>query len=100
MTPPSLTAEREPLADVTTTDKDVKVTIEMPGISKQDIKINAYEDSIEVSTLESAPKKYRRLIELPPETDIESAKSSYANGILEVTFEKKGKPKGREIKID
>jgi hypothetical protein len=32
MTPPALTAEREPLADVMATDKDVKVTVEMPGI--------------------------------------------------------------------
>jgi len=100
MIPPALTAEREPLADVTTTDKDVRVTVEMPGISKQDIKINAYDDSVEVSTLETAPKKYRRLIELPLDADIETAKSTYTNGILEITFKKKGKSKGKEIKID
>ena len=98
--PPALTAEREPLADVTTTDKDIKVTVEMPGISKQDIKIDAYEGSVEVSTLETAPKKYRRLIELPPDADLETAKSTYTNGILEITFKKRGKPKGKEIKID
>jgi HSP20 family protein len=100
MTPPALTAEREPLADVITTDKDVKVTVEMPGVSKQDIKINAYDGSVEVSTIETAAKKYHRLIELPPDADVETAKSAYANGILEITFKKKGKPKGKEIKID
>jgi HSP20 family protein len=100
MSRPSLTAEREPLADVTVTNKDIKVTLEMPGISKQDIKINVYQDSVEVSTTETAPKKYRRIIELPSESDIESARSTYTNGILEITFKKKGKPKGREIKID
>jgi HSP20 family protein len=100
MTPPALTAEREPLADVITTDKDIKVTVEMPGVSKQDIKINAYDSSVEVSTIETAAKKYHRLIELPPDADVETAKSTYANGILEITFKKKGKPKGKEIKID
>jgi HSP20 family protein len=100
MTTPALTAEREPLADVTTTDKDVKVTVEMPGVSKQDIKISAQEGSVEVSTTESASKKYRRLIELPPEADLETAKSTYTNGILEITFKKKGKTKGKELKID
>jgi HSP20 family protein len=99
-TAPALTAEREPLADVITTDKDIKVAIEMPGISKQDIKINAYDGSVEVSTLETAPKKYRRLIELPSDADLETAKSTYTNGILEITFKKKGKPRGKEIKID
>jgi HSP20 family protein len=100
MTPPALTAEREPLADVISTDKDIKVAVEVPGISKQDIKINVQDSSVEVSTIETAPKKYRRLIELPPDTDIESAKSTYTNGILEITFKKKSKPKGKEIKID
>ncbi len=100
MTTPALTAEREPLADVITTDQDIKVTLEMPGISKQDIKINAYDGSVEVSTTETASKKYRRLIELPSDADLETAKSTYTNGILEINFKKKGKPKGKEIKID
>lgn len=98
--PPALTAEREPLSDITTSGSDVKVTVEMPGISKQDIKISAYDSSVEVSTTEAARRKYRRLIELPPDADVETAKSTYANGILEITFKKKGKPKGREIKVD
>lgn len=100
MTPPALTAEREPLADVTTSDKDVKVTVEMPGVSKQDIKINVQDGSVEVSTIESASKKYRRLIELPPDADLETAKSTYTNGILEIAFKKKGKTKAKELKID
>jgi HSP20 family protein len=100
MTPPALTAEREPLSDVITTEKDIKVTVEMPGISKQDIKINAYDGSVEVSTVETAAKKYRRFIELPPDADLETAKSTYTNGILEITFKKKGKTKGKELKID
>ncbi len=99
-TTPALTAEREPLADVITSDKDVKVTVEMPGISKQDIKINVQDGSVEVSTTDTAPKKYRRLIELPSDADLETAKSTYTNGILEITFKKKGKTKGKELKID
>jgi HSP20 family protein len=100
VTAPALAAEREPLADVITTDNDVKVTVEMPGISKNDIKINAYDGTVEVSTTETAPKKYHRIIDLPPDADLETAKSKYINGILEITFNKKAKPKSREIKID
>jgi HSP20 family protein len=39
---------------------------------------------------------------LPKDIDIETAKSTYNNGILEVTFDKKKqtRPKGKEIKID
>jgi HSP20 family protein len=97
---PMLTAEREPLADVTTTDKGVKVTVEMPGINKQDIKVSAYEGAVEVSTIEKARRKYHRIIDLPSETDIGTAKSTYSNGILEIIFDKKTPPRGREIKVD
>ncbi len=97
---PMLTAEREPLADVTITDKEVKVTVEMPGITKQDIKVSAYEGAVEVSTIEKAKRKYHRIIDLPPETDIETAKSTYSNGILEIKFNKKTPRRGREIKVD
>jgi len=100
LAPPSLTAEREPLADVITSEKDIKVTVEMPGISKQDIKINACDGSVEVSTTETASKRYRRIIELPPDVDVETAKSTYTNGILEITFKKKGTSKGKEIKVN
>src|SRR5918997_2407651 len=97
---PMLTAEREPLADVTTTNKEVKVTVEMPGITKQDIKVSAYEGTVEVSTIEKAKRKYHRIIDLPSETDVETARSTYSNGILEITFDKQSKPRGREIRID
>ena len=70
----------------------------MPGISKQDIKINAYDGSVEVSTTETASKRYRRIIELPPDVDVETAKSTYTNGILEITFERKATPKGKKSK--
>jgi HSP20 family protein len=97
---PMLSSEIEPLADVITSDKEVKVTVDMPGVSKQDIKINAYDGTVQVSTVENAKRRYNKVVELPPETDIETAKSTFTNGILEITFSKKAKPKGKEIKVE
>ncbi len=96
-----ITAEREPLVDVNSTDTDVKVILEMPGIRKEDIKINAYDGEVEVIA-NDPQRRYHKTIELPQDADIETAKSKYHNGILEVTFNKKKstKPKGKEIKID
>jgi HSP20 family protein len=98
---PLTAGEIEPLSDITTTDKDIKVVVEMPGIEKKDIKISAYDNSVDISTADTAQRKYRSVIELPPEADIETVKSSYNNGILEITFKKKEqtKPKGKEIKV-
>ena len=101
-TTPEISSEREPLADVTTTDKDVRVIVEMPGVTKSNIKISAYDSSVEVQTTEGAERKYHEVINLPEEADIETARSTYNNGILEIIFKKKDqtKFKGREVKID
>jgi HSP20 family protein len=58
----------------------------MPGITKQDIKVSAYEGTVEVSTAQKAKRKYHRIIDLPLETDIETAKSTYSNGIWEINI--------------
>ena len=99
---PLTVGEIEPLSDITTTDKEVKVVVEMPGIDKKDIKIRAYDSSVEISTANTAQRKYKSVIELPPEADIQTVKSTYNNGILEITFKKKEqtKPKGKEIRVE
>jgi HSP20 family protein len=98
---PSLSAEREPLVDVSSTDKEIKVVAELPGVKKENIKINAYENTVEIIS-DDPQRKYHRTIEVPEDIDIESAKSNYNNGILEIIFKKKEqqKPKGRQINIE
>jgi HSP20 family protein len=98
---PSISSEREPLVDISSTDREVKVIVEMPGIKKENIKINAYENSVEIIS-DDPERKYHKVIDLPPEADIETVKSIYNNGILEIVFNKKKqtKPKGKEIKVE
>ena len=98
-TRPEISSETEPLVDVTTTDKEVKVVVEMPGVGKDKIKVNAYDNMVEVKS-EDPRRNYHRTIEIPAETDIETAKSNYNNGILEITFKKKEQTKGKTIKIE
>lgn len=100
-TQPEISGETEPLVDVTTIDKEIKVVVEMPGVNKNNIKINAYDSILEVKS-EDPKRKYHKTIEIPPETDIETARSAYNNGILEITFKKKEqtKPKGKIIKVE
>ena len=100
-TRPEISGETEPLVDVNTTDNEVKVVVEMPGVSKNNIKINVYDSTLEVKS-EDPQRKYHKTIEIPQETDIETASSAYNNGILEITFKKKdqAKPKGKTIKVE
>jgi len=98
---PSLSAEREPLIDISSTDNEVRIVAEMPGISKEKIKVNAYDKYVEIKS-EDPNRKYHKKIEVPEDIDIESARSNYNNGVLEITFKKKEqqKPKGRQINIE
>ncbi len=98
---PLVSAEREPLADVNTTDKEIKVVLEIPGVKKEDIMLSANDQAIEV-TANNPQRKYHKTIDLPKEANIETARSTYHNGILEITFSKRenSKPKGKEIKIE
>jgi HSP20 family protein len=96
---PRLAAEREPLADVITTDDEVKIVVELPGVNKENIKVNAYEGSAEVVAA-AQNRKYRRVVDIPADTDTESVKSTFKNGLLEIAFKRKDKPKGKEIKVE
>lgn len=100
-TRPLISSEREPLADITTTGNEVKVILEMPGVGKENIKINAYESTLDVRS-DDPQRKYHEVIELPAEADVETARSIYKNGILEIVFDrrKESKPKGKNIKIE
>jgi HSP20 family protein len=93
--------KREPLADVVTTDGEVQVIIEMPGVAKDDIKLRGTEDSLTASVDTSERSYYKKLV-LPVRVDPKTAKSKYTNGILEVTIEKleDKAPEGEPIEID
>src|ERR687893_1550586 len=70
---------REPLVDNAVDEKEntLTITAEMPGVTKQDIKVNVGEEDT-------------------------SAKASYANGILELKIKLKAppKPKAREVRVE
>jgi HSP20 family protein len=99
---PQITSEREPLAEVNVYDKEVKVVLEMPGLSKEHIKIQAYKNSVEISS--DYPQRKYQVIDIPRVADIKTIRSTYKNGILEIVFKKKEKlkrnNKGREIRIE
>jgi HSP20 family protein len=100
-TGPQLTDEREPLVDIRTTNDRVIVVLEMPGVKKEDIKLNAFKDSVEVQSTYPRRRYYKR-IDLSEEVDTDSAKSTFNNGVLEITFSKKEETKsnGKEIRIE
>jgi len=96
----ALKDEREPLVDVMSSGEEIKVIAELPGVNREEIRVSATENIITIQA-DTPERKYRKDIELPDEVDPASAKSTYKNGILEITFKRKGKrPTGVSIKVE
>ena len=92
--------EREPLVDLIKSNDDLRVVAELPGVNKEDLRLTADENSITIESLTGQPR-YQKRVELPESVDPATAKSTYKNGILEVTLKRKGKSSsGVSINID
>lgn len=98
---PQIREEREPLVDVYATDGEVKVIAELPGVEKDDIQLHGTEDTLTIS-VDTPQRKYFKEVKLPAKVNPKAARTSYKNGVLEVTLPKKEgeKPKGEPIKIE
>jgi len=77
--------EREPLVDVIEEKDATKVLVELPGIEKEDIKLTADENTLEVR-VDTPSRKYRKTIELSHPAA--NPKAEYRNGVLEVSIQK------------
>ena len=82
---------REYFEDVIVTDENIKAVTQLPiNNRRENIQVIANSDnSVSISYLNSEGKRSSRTLVLPYSIDIETAKSTYRNGILEITFNRK-----------
>jgi HSP20 family protein len=94
---------REPLVDTSIDEKNNQLTItaEMPGVSREDIKVNISDTYVTIQA-ERGDKKYHTDVPIDLAVEDVSAKAIYSNGILELKIKLKQapKPKGKEVKIE
>jgi len=97
--PLDIRERREPLVDIIEDDDSIKVLAELPGVEKHDIilQATAYTLTIEVDTVD---RKYFKELAFPVDIDKSTAKSSFRNGVLEITFKKKPGDQGTHISIE
>jgi len=79
--------EREPIVDIFEEKDHIKVMAELPGIEKNEIKLDIEDGTLTIST-DTPTRKYYKKVELPSPVKKDSIESSYRNGILEVTLRK------------
>lgn len=94
-----ITEEREPLIETYEEKDELVVLVELPGVDKEDIKLNVSENALEIK-VDSPKRKYYKLLDLPKPVSTEDVKTSYKNGILEIRLKKKNKKGWKSIKVD
>ena len=81
-------------------EKDIVFELELPGLNKKDITINVEPNSITVKGENGDKRKYNYSRKFKPTVDVDSAKATFKNGVLDITINKVDtKPKGKSIKI-
>jgi len=97
---PLVSEEREPLTDIIEGDNDVAVTVEMPGVEKNDIDLNVTHDTLEIK-VDNPQRKYHKNLDLPCQVIPKTTKATYKNGILDVVIKRKNKKKpGDSYKVN
>ncbi len=104
-----------PLADVRETDDAVVVTMDLPGVDKQDVDITITDDELRVAAerktetevsekdyhkQERTYRMFERMVKLPVAVKMDEAKAKLADGVLEVTLPKEIITSRKRISID
>lgn len=102
---------RAPLSDIEDKGDSIVVRAELPGMKKEDVKIEVDKDSVSIRAERKAATEekkknyyycersysgYRRSFALPVEIDPDSVDAEYKDGILSVSMKKVQKPSERK----
>lgn len=96
------------------TGEQVQVSMELPGVAKQDVSVNVNNDVLTISGERKQPEKkeneqwirneiiygkFERTITLPYSIDVEKVSASHENGILSIILPKHENAKPKQISI-
>ena len=91
---------RNPLTEIDETEEYIVLKAELPGMKKENIKVNKLYDGIEIKAERSEEEKennrhkksykgFYRYISLPKNAQIDTATTTYKDGILKIKMEKR-----------
>jgi len=105
----------EPRVDVAETDKEVRITAELPGVEEKDVEVSLSRDAITIKgekreekeekgkeqyRMERSYGAFRRSFSLPCEVDADKATASFKKGVLTVMLPKTAEAaKSKKIEV-
>jgi HSP20 family protein len=93
--------EREPLTDVIECEEEISITLEIPGVEKEDIELTVEEDKVAIN-VDTSSRRYFKEIPLKVKVNPKTSKATYKNGVLDIILKKipQKEKKGKKVKID
>ena len=103
-----------PEANLVETDKAVEVTVELPGMKPEDVKVEIKENALWITGEKKEEKEekgktfhrverragmFRRVFQLPVEVTEEQVDARFAEGVLKITLPKAEKVAPKQIEI-
>jgi len=103
-----------PQVDVSETDKEIKVSAELPGMDEKDIDVALRHDALAISgekKSESVEKdkgyyrsersygSFRRTVSLSAEVDADKVEATFRNGVLTITLPKTAQAISKRIQV-
>src|SRR4051812_21968012 len=74
---------------VTQDDKSWTVTLDLPGVAREDLSIDIDGSVVRIQTKAEAKRQYKAAYELPQEIDADATSAKLENGVLTLTLAKK-----------
>jgi HSP20 family protein len=94
----------KPTLDLSATEKEYAITVEIPGVDEKDVKLELANDTLTIRGEKKQEKEekdknyyrmersfgsFQRVLSLPNDADQDSIKAKFSNGILKVTMHRK-----------
>jgi len=97
---PEISGDTEPFIDVIEGEKEIYVTVELPGVDKENIDVELTKDIFSLD-VKQPERNFTKDVKLPAEVLKKPVEAKYNNGVLSITLKKsKQKKKGNKINID
>ena len=85
--PRQIIETKEPLVEVIESDKTVSITSELLGVLKESIELEITQNTV-VIKVNNGKENFYKEVELPCNVDMDSAITSFQNGVLDVELKK------------
>jgi HSP20 family protein len=105
----------KPTLDLSATDKEYAITVEIPGVDEKDVKLELVNDTLTIRgekkqekeekdknyyRMERSYGSFQRVLSLPDDADQDSIKAKFKKGVLKVSINRKALPHSNVKRIE